>query len=195
MSMRYDDENDRRKYYRIDDRIALDFTLINDPVETCEVQPQSAILFNLLADLHQAEYEAQHLLRHITERDRQLAGYLKVINKRIDLLGQALAANQLAELGEPQSVSLSEGGINFTYNQELPIGQWMMLRMVLLPQCLGLEVTAKVVHCQRHAEGVEIGAEFEGLSDAKRQLLARHILQKQALERRLAREPMDKDIL
>lgn len=34
----------------------------------------------------------------------------------------------------------------------------------------------------------EIGTEFEALTDAQRQLLARHILQKQALERRQLRE-------
>jgi hypothetical protein len=48
---------------------------------------------------------------------------------------------------------------------------------------------AKVLHCQPlPSQQFEIGAEFEALSDAQRQLLARHILQRQALERRQARE-------
>jgi hypothetical protein len=60
--------------------------------------------------------------------------------------------------------------------------------MVLMPQALGLLLRAKVVHCHNRDDGqFEIGTEFEALTDAQRQLLARHILQKQALERRQAR--------
>ena len=58
-----------------------------------------------------------------------------------------------------------------------------------MPQALGLLLRAKVIHCQALAEQqFEIGTEFEALTDAQRQLLARHILQRQALERRQARE-------
>ena len=58
-----------------------------------------------------------------------------------------------------------------------------------MPQALGLLLRAQVVHCQERADGqFEVGTEFEALTDAQRQLLARHILQKQALERRLAKE-------
>lgn len=59
--------------------------------------------------------------------------------------------------------------------------------MVLLPQGFGLELRARVIHAQLHDDEFEIGTEFEALSDAQRQLLARHILQKQAQQRRLAR--------
>ena len=194
MSMQDDEQSERRKYYRIEDRIALDFTPINDPSESGEVQSNDSLLFNLLADLHHAEYEAQHLLRQITERDRALASYLKVMNKRIDLLGNALAAKQLKHLGEPQRVSISEGGMNFSHTSALAHGQYLAIKMVLLPQALGLELCAKVVHCQAlSAEQFDIGVEFEGLSESKRQLLARHILQKQALERRLAKDPGAQD--
>lgn len=55
------------------------------------------------------DYESQHLLRHISERDRTLANYLKVMNKRIDLLGQVMVQSLLKEIGEPRKVSLSEG--------------------------------------------------------------------------------------
>lgn len=61
--------------------------------------------------------------------------------------------------------------------------------MVLLPQGFGLELRARVIHAQPHDDEFEIGTEFEALSDAQRQLLARHILQKQAQQRRLARVP------
>ncbi|MCY1438033.1 PilZ domain protein [compost metagenome] len=135
------------------------------------------------------DFESQHLLRHIHERDRTLASYLKVINKRIDLLGQALAQSLLRDIGPAQQVTLSEGGIGFTSPQPIEPGTQLALKMVLMPQALGLLMQAVVIHSQARADGqFDIGTEFEAETDAQRQLLARHILHKQAQQRREARE-------
>ncbi|MEO4046401.1 PilZ domain-containing protein [Pseudomonas sp. CAU 1711] len=184
------DVDDRREYYRIDDTIALDFSLLSGPeAHASEPLHDNSPLFNLLSDLHLMDFESQHLLRHISERDRTLANYLKVVNKRIDLLGQAVAQSLLRDIGAPRKVSISEGGISFNHGQALPLGSHLAIKMVLMPQALGLLLRAEVVHCRPRDNGqFEIGTEFEALSDAQRQLLARHILQKQALERRLAKE-------
>lgn len=184
------DEDDRREYYRIDDTIALDFTLLSgaEALASDELHDSSP-LFNLLSDLHLMDFESQHLLRHISERDRTLANYLKVVNKRIDLLGQAVAQSLLRDIGTPKRVVLSEGGVSFNSAQSIASGTHLAIKMVLMPQALGLLLRAKVVHCRDLPDQLfEIGAEFEALTDAQRQLLARHILQRQALQRRQARE-------
>ncbi|MET1080132.1 MAG: PilZ domain-containing protein [Pseudomonas sp.] len=183
------DDADRREYYRIDDTIALEFSQLNGAQALAsEALHDSSPLFNLLSDLHLADFESQHLLRHITERDRTLANYLKVINKRIDLLGQAVAQSLLRDIGLPRSVSLSEGGISFNNAQAIEVGSHLAIKMVLMPQALGLLLRAEVIHCHpRDDLQFEIGTRFEALTDAQRQLLARHILQKQALQRRQAR--------
>ncbi len=184
------DEDDRREYYRIDDTIALDFTpLAGAEALASDTLHDSSPLFNLLSDLHLLDFESQHLLRHISERDRTLANYLKVINKRIDLLGQAVAQSLLRDIGTPRKVSLSEGGVSFSNPQRIALDSHLAIKMVLMPQALGLLLRARVVHCrERTGQGFEIGTEFVALTDAQRQLLARHILQRQALERRQARE-------
>lgn len=183
------DADDRREYYRIEDTLALEFRpLREDEIQSQEVLQDDSALFNLLSDLHLTDFESQHLLRHIHERDRPLASYLKVMNKRIDLIAQALTQSLLREIGPARRVTLSEGGINFRDDQPLPVGQALALKIVLLPQGLGLLLRAKVTHCQQQAEGdYEIGTEFDILGDAQRQLLARHILQRQASERRQAK--------
>lgn len=184
------DEEDRREYYRIDDTIALDFTpLAGAEALARDELHDSSPLFNLLSDLHLMDFESQHLLRHISERDRTLANYLKVINKRIDLLGQAVAQSLLRDIGTPRKVSLSEGGVSFSNTQAIAVDTHLAIKMVLMPQALGLLLRARVIHCRAQSEQTfEIGTEFEALTDAQRQLLARHILQRQALERRMARE-------
>jgi len=188
--MTSNDEDDRREYYRIADTIALEFSLLSGAEAVAsEALHDDSPLFNLLSDLHLTDFESQHMLRHISERDRTMANYLKVINKRIDLLGQALAQNLVREIGMPKRVTLSEGGVSFDHPSPVETGSHLAVKMVLMPQALGLLLRAQVVHCRQQENGAyEIGTEFEALTDAQRQLLARHILQKQALERRQARE-------
>ncbi|CAI8975360.1 MULTISPECIES: PilZ domain-containing protein [Pseudomonas] len=183
------DEEDRREYYRIEDMIALEIR----PLSALEAAGQEVLqdaspLFNLLSELHLSEFESQHLLRQISERDRNLAAFLKSQNKRIDLLSQVIAITVLGQIGEPQPVIISEGGIDFQHPSPIAAGSRLSVKLVLMPQALGLLLRARVTHCDRKGEGYDVGTEFEHLTDAQRQLLARHILQRQAQERRLARE-------
>ncbi|KAA8705219.1 PilZ domain-containing protein [Pseudomonas proteolytica] len=186
------DEEDRREYYRIDDMIALQIKSLSAPqAASKEVLLDDSPLFNLLSELHLSEFESQHLLRQLGERDRTLAAFLKVQNKRMDLLSQVMAQSLLGEIGAPQPVVISEGGIDFQHPTVLAPGSHLAVKLVLMPQALGLLLRAKVTHCDPKGSGFDVGTEFESMTDAQRQLLARYILQKQAQERRLAREQSD----
>ncbi|POF42205.1 pilus assembly protein PilZ [Pseudomonas laurylsulfativorans] len=186
------DEEDRREYYRIEDTIALEIRPLSATEATGqEVLQDASPLFNLLSELHLSEFESQHLLRQISERDRNIAAFLKSQNKRIDLLSQVIAITVLGQIGEPQPVIISEGGIDFQHPSPIAIGARLSVKLVLMPQALGLLLRARATHCDRKGEGYDVGTEFEHLTDAQRQLLARHILQKQAQERRLAREQLE----
>ncbi|VVP87887.1 hypothetical protein PS918_02931 [Pseudomonas fluorescens] len=186
------DEEDRREYYRIEDTIALEIR----PLSALEAAGQEVLqdaspLFNLLSELHLSEFESQHLLRQISERDRNLAAFLKSQNKRIDLLSQVIAITVLGQIGEPQPVIISEGGIDFQHPTPIAPESRLSIKLVLMPQALGLLLRARVTHCDRKGDGYDVGTEFEHPTDAQRQLLARYILQKQAQERRLARELLE----
>ncbi len=183
------DTEDKRDFFRIRDQLALEVKPIDGPDLENVVADDESPLFSLLSDLHMLDYESQHLLRQIAERDRALAQYLKIINKRVDLVGKALAMQLAGNLSEPQEVTLSEGGMSFRSTQPYSIGSWLMLRMVLMPSPLGLVLPARVTHCNTGEEPDQwaLGVSFDNLSDAQRQLLARHILQKQAQEIRAAK--------
>ncbi|OAI91911.1 PilZ domain-containing protein [Pseudomonas putida] len=184
------DEEDRREYYRIDDRIALEISPLSaaEALGTDLLQDDSP-LFNLLSELHLSEFESQHLLRQLSEKDRTLAAFLKAQNKRIDLLSAVLAQTLIGEIGAPQPVKLSEGGVEFNSPEPFEPGSRVALKMVLMPRASGLLLRGKVTHCARRADGsYELGCEFIDMSDAQRQLLARYILQRQQQQRRQALE-------
>ena len=189
------DEEDRREYYRIEDTIALEIRPLSaSEAAGQEVLQDASPLFNLLSELHLSEFESQHLLRQISERDRHLAAFLKSQNKRIDLLSQVIALTVLGQIGEPQPVIISEGGIDFQHPTPFAADAHLSIKLVLMPQALGLLLRARVPHCDPQGDGYDIGTEFQYPTDAQRQLLARHILQKQAQERRLARDQSESGI-
>lgn len=65
------DEEDRREYYRIEDTIALEISPLSaHEAASKEVLQDASPLFNLLSELHLSEFESQHLLRQVSERDR-----------------------------------------------------------------------------------------------------------------------------
>ena len=102
-----------------------------------------------------------------------------------------MAQSLRTAVGEPQPVIISEGGIDFQHPTPLAPGAHLAVKLVLMPQALGLLLRARVTHCDPKGTGFDVGTEFESMTDAQRQLLARYILQKQAQERRLAREQSD----
>jgi hypothetical protein len=178
------DEAERREYYRIEDRIALEITPLSG---AGNAPPEESPLFSLLSELHLSEFESQHLLRQLGEANRGLSGFLKAQNKRIDLLSQVLAHMLMGSLSQPQPVVISEAGLDFQHPTRYAPGTHLDLKMAFPPQALGMMLRARVVHCDTLANGnFAIGVEFEGSTDAQRQLLARYVLQKQAMERRQA---------
>ncbi|MDY1015591.1 PilZ domain-containing protein [Pseudomonas coleopterorum] len=184
------DEEDRREYYRIDDRIALEITILPE-VETAgeDMLQDASPLFDLLGEMHLAEFETQHLLRQLNETNRAVEAVLKAQNRRIDLLGQLVAQTLLERIGEPRPVVLSEGGLAFFQQHPMTERTRLTLRIALMPQALGLSLKASVTSCTAVGDDqFEIGTQFIDISDAQRQLLARYILHRQQLQRRQARE-------
>lgn len=173
------DSQERCEYYRIQDRIALQISNEPDPA-------QSSLLFTLLNELYLLDLEAQPLLRSISEQQRTLVNYLKITNKRIDLLANALAQELIKEFGEPQEVTISEQSIDFIIPDRCPADNILTLRLILLPQAFGLQLQARVLDCQPVSTGFRVAAVFHEITDTQRQVLARHIMHKQAQERREA---------
>ena len=175
-------------YFQLQDQLALSYSLLElsstDQLPTDEAPP----LFSLLGELQVLGHESQHLLRQIGERDRILAACLKSFSKRIDLLGHAVSLQLTSDMDSPVPVILSEAGLTFTSNSALDSGQWLSLRL-LLSEAVGLSTVAQVIDCAHDATSGHyvVQISFHPGSDMQRQLLARHIVQKQAQEIRAAK--------
>ncbi len=189
---------DNRDFYRIQDVAFLEFEEI-DPEQIksgrvifpLEVSPQ----FQLLNKLHTIDSEHSALLKVIGGNNRDIAAYLKSINEKIELL-----AHSVVEYSEAidnlalQEITLSEGGLSFTSARALSLDTYLALKVVLLPSYVGLLLIGRVVNCNEHISGdFLINLIFENLLDNDRQLIARHVLQHQAKQRRESITGKDKE--
>ena len=181
-----DTSADRRDYFRVDDQMILRYRRV--PPEAvghmaAERHFDNSEMFTLLRELRQIDQEHNTVLRAIAEQNRELGTYLKCVNRKVDLVANALATLSHGQQQQvPQAVSISEGGIAFRGAADLTRGNFVALELVLLPSHTGLALYGEVIET-RSSNGLAV-ISFVRLRDSDRQILARHILQVQIVARK-----------
>lgn len=175
----------RRNFYRIKDTAAVEIRACETHGESFADMVQLPAQYQLISEFQLLDVEAQSLLSGIQEKDRTLAAYLRMLNRKLDALCRTLAlTNQPLDPATLRDINLSEGGMSFCHTETLTQGSLVRIKLVLLPSYVGLLLKGKVLNCQANDDGFYIHLEFIDLDDQQRQLIARHILRKQQEERR-----------
>lgn len=176
-----DPARDRREYFRVEDKLILRYRSV--PPEAvahmlAERHFDNSEVFALLRELRQIDQEHNNVLRTLAEQNRELGTYLKSVNRKIELIGNAIATlDEGQQQQAPQHVSISEGGLAFRTAGDLASGSFVALELVLLPSHTGLALYGEVIET-RDANGLTV-VSFVRLRESDRQILARHILQVQ----------------
>lgn len=179
----------QRHYYRILDAVALEYREV--PAAMAGKRPEDFFEmtagFQLLTALNAVDHEHSAFLRSLHERDRELAGYLRGVNRKIELIAHAftLGGQDMGKLPR-YDVSLSEGGVAFDAPETLTAGQQLALKLTLLPRLTTIICFARVVSGAESEDTRPFSAslEFIDLDEPQRQLLARHILRTQSAQQR-----------
>lgn len=176
-----DPKLDRREYFRVDDQVILRYRAV--PPEAVAHMPaerhfDNSEVFTLLRELRQIDQEHNNVLRGLAEQNRELGTYLKSLNRKIELIGNAITRlDEGQQHLSPQHVSISEGGLAFRTATSLAPGSFVALEVVLLPNHTGLALYGEVIEA-RDTNGLAV-VSFVRLRESDRQILARHILQVQ----------------
>lgn len=180
---------DNRNFYRIEDRAGLQFI----PVSESFIHDENASFpiavsphFQLLNKLRTIDADNSPLLRNIGEKDRNLQAYLKGVDEKIELLAQTLVSCDESLNNEHlKNITLSEGGLSFQHYESIASGQYLAIKLTLLPSCIGLLLYGKVVNYSSDNIGNHlINISFENIQESSRSLIARHVLLYQARQRR-----------
>ncbi len=184
---------DRREYFRVEDQLILRYRLV--PPEAVGHMPaerhfDNSEMFTLLRELRHIDQEHNNVLRGLAEQNRELGLYLKSVNRKIDLIANALATLSHGQQQQAaQHVSISEGGIAFSSDPNLARGKFLAIELVLLPSHTGLALYGEVIET-RDAKGLTV-VSFVRLRESDRQILARHILQVQIAAKKLQHQDDD----
>ena len=184
--------NERRDFFRIEDKVLLRCLPVDESsvlADRIPAQFNDDSSYSLMRDLQHIDQENNKFLRAIAEHNRELEIYLKAMNKKIELIASRLVEN-LESADDQQSVlvSLSEGGLAFHSVSEYPHDSYLALQLTLLPSHISLILFAKVINSSLAGDGqmgtYATAVSFIHLKDSDRQIIAKHIMQLQLMERR-----------
>ena len=176
---------ERRQYFRIDGKVALDYKIITEAEMRTSRQPSQfevSPFFMLLADLQELSQDSSYQLRKIAQKDPAVAAYLENLSLRIDTVAKAIARSDM-EFDNlcNHEVNLSEGGISFSNNDAIETGNHLALKVVFEETYTGLLLYGKVLYCgKQQSGGYKIGVEFTDMPESSRLIVARYILSSQA---------------
>jgi hypothetical protein len=187
---RGESEAERRRYFRIEEQVILTFQEISpqEIPETTELQELPELPCNpfaLASSLELLSQESRALLRRIEREQPDLAECLRIIERKIDLIGRVFMSRE-SDLTEcpPQEVNLSASGLSFAIGQAIDAGRVLEIKMVLLPNLVGVRAYGRVIYCRKNAAAsgppYRVAVDFIGLSDQDRELLIRQVVRRQS---------------
>lgn len=192
------DQQERRRYFRIDDEIILIFKEVGQGVvPNPEDFKNEEILdaFSLSSALDFLTQESRVQLKKLERRQPDAAEIIKNLERRIDLIAQKLLVNETQSSDRStQEVNISAAGIAFDADNVLEPGTVIQLKMILPPSLVALMTYGKVVYCNTNANeasfGHRIGVDFLSLREQDRELLIRYIVKRQIEQIKNREEPV-----
>lgn len=183
--------NDRRQFFRINDKISLKYRIVqNEDIEE-EIQ-RSENEQNELAELKNAfnVLEAKILSRieRLQKTEPLVADILGLFDKKLSLMQNMLIQGDDTRdlMSNTQAVNLSASGMSFESNTPINEGTTLKIDMVLFPEYHYITVYARVVDCRKKIDDslyrFQLGVEYVGISDKLQEDIMQHVLSKQAAE-------------
>lgn len=179
--------NERRDYFRIEDVIGIEYrrrpgTEAGIPADPFGDGP----LDDLKAELRRYDVELRNHLAALTERDRLTASIIKSMNSKLDTMARIIAFEQNPlQPQDWQSVTLSEGGVNFSVPPgELVAGDQVALRLTLPPELFRPRALGRVIEVTEGTSDTRrVHTEFIDIPDSDRQQIAKHVMRWQIRQR------------
>lgn len=182
-------EPEKREYFRIDDKVILEYRQVSEREVTDTEKGLEANDFSwmtMMAQFDTMSRELGAITRVIGKSSSNISQCLEMLDSKINMIGQQLVAGEMEGMGvEPQSVNLGAGGASFKSTGPVMVGGMLEVRMMLLPEHTGIISYAKVVNCSALEEAEEkryryrVSIEFVDMQEDVRDRITRHVLSRE----------------
>lgn len=190
-------EDDRRRFFRITDAIGVSYQLLDEHGEPEDIEDEEgleeSISINMLLDQHNQSIHSA--LEKLQSEQPLVADALSELNKKLDTLLVLFELDDLSgnsRFQEFEQASISASGIAFPVTEQIAKDRLLQLDLLLQPSGKELQAIGRVVGCQSsELDGYYLRVEFKQISDADREELIQHIVQRQGMLLKSLREQMD----
>ena len=170
-----------RAAFRIDDELYLDYQQTESEEEAPAWRHDTSGFCDGLIRLREISLQSGHILANIRKQHHDIAHYLALLDKKIDILAQLAGTIGLGgEIKPSHRVNLGADGMRFESGEAIAVGSPLHLKLVLFPSHLCLHLQSRVSHCGASAEGYRIEVLFDELGETEREALIRHLLERQS---------------
>lgn len=193
--------SDRREFFRITDSVFIEFSeldsheaerlvpIIRNPVHSDSGQHKQK--------LDTIQTHLSHVIDQINQTDRDVAKALRLLDEKINLVTQSIQLQQNSS--DDRNVieaNLSGGGISFLVSAPISVRSAVEIHVEFLSSGSVIHAIANVIGCEKLYGAAKetpylLRLVFSHMSELDRNLLVKHTLSRQALERRLSKEQTD----
>ena len=178
-------QNERRRYFRINDTIGLSYSLLdaaaNDTASSA--QDVGITASHVLAKI---DRELNGLINVLWRENPTTAKVLGLLNRKIEVLTDEIIGEEREVIERDQrdtKVNISGCGIAFNCDERLTAGQVLRLYITLKPANTHLVIDGQVVACEANADHPDhpfhLRISFTEEETAAQEALIQHIVQRQ----------------
>lgn len=180
--------NERRQHFRIDDKVYMDYRIIN----ASEMNSDEFIEKQLMGHSNQQYLDTVHYFEEIDKElsqvsqtlaltDPTAAHYLNLINAKVDYISRNLLIGESISL---RKVNMSLGGLRFTCHDNISVGTLLKIVLYTKPKMIPIVVNANCVYSASVKNDLySIACRFKDMTLEQEQLLAQHIMHAQIKEK------------
>lgn len=170
-------EQERRRYFRIDDEVGL----LTTPVPT---QDEARIMagfddekapLSLINELRSVRDMHLPQRRSLEYKFPTVAAYVRMLESQIDMLALAIEDDEGFVAAPNSRVNLSAQGVSFDDGEPLEIGSLVEVKLTLFPDLIRIRTLARVVRCEADPSCKSTALDFTHLRDADREAIIRHV--------------------
>ncbi len=180
-------EEERRRFFRINDDVAMNFSLIDDDFSGDIIAQDTQ---ELNQEFHVSlEMQIRQAMMEVRAENPKMAVILDLLNQKINLLRSDERFSEQNTVLKPASISAC--GISFSWPESIEINQLVMLNLYLQPKHDLVRTQAHVAAVNQNMnvnnnqrEPYIIHLDFDNMHSAYQELLIQHIVQRQGYQLR-----------